>query len=185
MSDLLETLKSKLGLDSTDKAEAMAGWGVGSVQEELKKVPSGKELSKKVGSAMPDLEKWKRKAKDMLSDETKEEKEKKGGLAGLMSVFSLKKKEDKGTSGSIANPLDIMGVLEKLGVDKEKASSVPGVFSGYLSSVLDSDTMKKVKSSLPFFGSEESGPGVMEKAQEKASEAIEGAKDLVGKGKKK
>lgn len=185
MSDLLETLKAKLGLDSPDKAEAMAGWGVGSVQEELKKVPSGKELSKKVGASMPDLDKWKKKAKDMLGDEKEGEKEKKGGLAGLMSMFTPKKKEDKGPSGSIANPLDIMGVLEKLGVDKEKASSVPSIFSGYLSSVLDSDTMEKVKSSLPFFGSGNSGPGVVEQVQEKASEAMEGAKDMLGKGKKK
>eukprot|EP00894_Picocystis_sp_ML_P005254 jgi/Pico_ML_1/55771/g1413.t1 len=157
MSDLLETLKAKLGLDSPDKAEAMAGWGVGSVQEELKKVPSGKELSKKVGASMPDLDKWKKKAKDMLGDEKEGEKEKKGGLAGLMSMFTPKKKEDKGPSGSIANPLDIMGV----------------------------DTMEKVKSSLPFFGSGNSGPGVVEQVQEKASEAMEGAKDMLGKGKKK
>eukprot|EP00894_Picocystis_sp_ML_P005253 jgi/Pico_ML_1/55770/g1413.t2 len=160
MSDLLETLKAKLGLDSPDKAEAMAGWGVGSVQEELKKVPSGKELSKKVGASMPDLDKWKKKAKDMLGDEKEGEKEKKGGLAGLMSMFTPKKKEDKGPSGSIANPLDIMGVLEN-------------------------DTMEKVKSSLPFFGSGNSGPGVVEQVQEKASEAMEGAKDMLGKGKKK
>ena len=184
MADLLETLQSKLGFDSTDKAEAMAGWGLGSLQVELNKVPSGKELSKKVESVMPDLEKWKRKAQDMLNSDKKEVKKKKGGLAGLLSGCTFKQKGGKGFHGSITNPLDIMGVLDKLGVEKGKASSVPGIFSGYLSSVLDADTMKKVKSSLPVFSSSNSMTIEVGQLQKKTSGALGGAKEFFGKFKK-
>jgi len=177
MSDLVDSLVSNLGLDSKDKAEALAGWGIGSVQFELNKTPNGRQLNRKLESSIPNLPKWKAKSNSMLPKNGRVQKKKGGFTCSFTSI--LPKKAGKNPNGSLGNPMDVMGVLSQLGVDKGKATSVPGTFTSYFKDTLDKDTCSGVLASFSF-STKTGSSGSLDQLKEKKSGLLNSLRSLSG-----